>query len=145
MAVRTYDPKATIIIVGGFPISGFADGTFVKVTRSSDAFAKSVGADGDTTRIKSNDLSGEIIITLSQTSQGNDILSALAVRDELTNTGVVPVSVKDLLGTSTFVSASCWVRKQADAENGKEAATREWVLDVADLAVFVGGNFVSGI
>ena len=29
MAVRTYDPKQVIITVGGVPMSGFADGTFL--------------------------------------------------------------------------------------------------------------------
>lgn len=145
MAVRTYDPKAIVVVVGGFPISGFADGTFVKVMRSNDAFSKSVGADGDTTRIKSNDKSGEVTITLAQTSQSNDILDSIAFRDELANAGVVPIVVKDLLGTSVFVSATGWVRKIPEAEFGKEAATREWVLDVSDLGVFVGGNLVSSI
>jgi hypothetical protein len=143
MPVRTYDPKAVTVVVGGFPISGFADGSFVKAMRSNDAFTKTVGADGDTTRVKSNDLSGEITITLDMASPSNDVLMQFAIRDEVANAGVVPVRIKDLQGTSQYVSATGWVRKIPEAEYGKETGTREWVLDVADLDIFVGGNIVS--
>lgn len=141
MATRTYDPKAITVVIGGFPMGGFADGTFVSVMRSNDAFTKTVGADGDTTRVKSNDKSGELTLTLDQTSLSNDALSTIAIRDELANAGVVTVRIKDLLGASLYVSATGWIRKVPEVEYGKETSTREWVLDLADLETFTGGNF----
>ena len=140
MALRTYDPKKVIIVIGGYPMGGFADGEFVNVIRSGDAFSKSVGADGDTTRVKSNDKSGEMTLTLSQTSPSNDVLSGISRADELGNAGVVPVKVKDLSGRSEFVSAFAWIRKIADSPNGKEISNIEWVLDLTDVTSFVGGN-----
>jgi hypothetical protein len=141
MAIRTYDPKSIAIIVGGVPITGLADGTFLTAMRANDAFTKSVGADGDTTRVKSNDKSGEVTITLDKTSLSNDYLSSVYLRDELANAGVVTIRIKDLLGASTYVSATGWIRKLPEVEYSKETSTNEWVFDIADFGMFVGGNF----
>ena len=138
--VKTYDPKKVILLVNGTPIGGFADGTFIKAARSNDMFSKVSGADGEVTRVKSNDLSGEVVITLAQSSPSNDVLSALALKDELSNTGVVPVSIADSSGRSVFVSAFAWVRKQPDSEFSKDVSNREWTFDCANLSMVTGGN-----
>jgi len=139
MPLRTYDPKDIIVTIGGVPMSGFADGTFVNVERDNDMFTKVSGADGEISRAKSNDKGGVLTLTLSQTSMSNDVLSGIAVADELTNSGVVPIFVKDINSLSTFVSAFGWVKKQPAAEYGKVINNREWVVDLADLEVFIGG------
>lgn len=138
--LRTYDPKKVIVTVGGVPISGFADGTFVGVERDNDAWAKVSGADGVVSRAKSNDLTGTITLTLQQTSPSNDVLSGFAIADELTNAGVVPVSVTDLGGRTLIVSAFSWIMKRANAEFSKEISNREWAIACAELKMFLGGN-----
>ena len=140
MPVRTYDPKQVLVIIAGIPMSGFADGTFVTVERTSDTFTKVSGADGIISRAKTNDRSGSLKFTAAQTSPSNDALSAIAVEDEISNSGVVPVLIKDNSGRSVFVSAFGWVKKPPTSEFGKEITNREWTLDLADLDVFVGGN-----
>jgi len=141
--VTTFDPKLVVITVGGTPISGFADGTFIRVERETDTFTKVVGADGFVSRAKSNNKSGSITITLAQTSNSNSVLNALSTADELSNNGVVPCMIKDLSGTSTYFSSSAWVRKPSNAEFGKEISNREWVLDCADISMKTEGNFPS--
>ena len=64
MALKTYDPKQISVIVGGAIISGFADGEFVTTERNEDAFTLNVGADGEGGRVKSNNKSGRITLTL---------------------------------------------------------------------------------
>ena len=140
MAVRTYDPKSVVITVGGVPMSGFADGTFLEITRDDAAFTKVVGADGTTTRVKSNNTGGSMTITLKQSSPSNDVLSAFAQADELTNTGVVPILVKDLSGNSIYFSATGWIQKYPDSVFANEINNRAWVLDLADVDMFVGSN-----
>lgn len=140
MSVRTYDPKQVVVVVGGVPLSGFADGTFISVERSNDTFSKVSGADGFVSRAKTNDRSGAITITLAQTSPSNDVLQGFALADELSNAGVVPVLVRDVAGRTTFVSGFGWVRKPPTSDFGKEINNREWMLDVADLDVFIGGT-----
>lgn len=138
--MRTFDPGKIQVIIGGFEISGFADGTFVEAGRDEDAFTKVVGAKGEVSRSKSNNKSGFIKIILQQTSPSNDTLSAIAIADEQTNAGVVPVIVKDALGTSLIFSAEGWVKKMPDYGAGKEIGNREWMIDAAVLEYFVGGN-----
>jgi hypothetical protein len=140
MPVRTYDPKQVLVLIGGAPMSGFADGSFVSVERTADTFSKVSGADGIVSRAKTNDRSGSLVLTLAQTSPMNDVLSGFAVADELTNLGVIPVLIKDNSGRSVLVSAFGWVRKPAKADFGKEISNREWTLDLADLDMFDGGN-----
>lgn len=139
-APYTYDPKQVAVIVGGVPLGGFADGSFVTVERSSDAFTKVTGADNITSRAKTNDKSGSITITLQQTSPSNDILQGFALVDEVSNSGVVPIVIQDFSGRSTFVTAFGWVKKVPKAEFSKEITNREWILDCADLDVKFGGN-----
>lgn len=140
MALRTYDPAQVIITVGGIPMSGFADGTFLLVDRDENAFTKVTGADGTSTRVKSNNRSGTMTLTLKQSSPSNDILSGFAALDEISNAGVVPVLIKDLSGNSLFFSATGWVQKFPASEFGKEINNREWILDLVDVDMFVGSN-----
>lgn len=140
MAVLTYDPKAVIITIGGVPMSGYADGTFCEISRDAQAFTKVVGADGTTTRVKSNNTGGTLTVTLKQSSPSNDVLSSFAQADALTNSGVVPILVKDLSGNSDYFSATGWVQKLPDSIFANEINNRVWVFDLADVDIFVGSN-----
>lgn len=138
--MNTYDSKQVVVIVGGVQISGFAPDTKVIVRRNTDAWTLQMGADGEGTRSKSNDKSGQIEIQLQQGSQSNAYLSNLALADELSNAGVVPTMVKDNLGKSLHVAEQTYVKKITDAEYGREAGTRVWILETDSLQNFVGGN-----
>jgi len=140
MAVRTYDPKSVVVTIGGVPMSGYADGTFLVVDRDENSFSKVTGADGTTTRVKSNNRSGTMTLTLKQSSPSNDVLSGFATLDELANSGVVPILIKDLSGNSLFFSATGWIQKFPSSEFGKEINNRDWILDLVDVDMFVGSN-----
>lgn len=140
MSIRTFDPASVVITVGGVPMSGFADGTFLLVDRDEDAFVKVTGADGTSTRVKSNNRAGTLTLTLKQSSPSNDVLSGFAILDELSNSGVVPVLVKDLSGNSLYFSATGWIQKMPASEFGKEINNREWIIDLVDVDMFVGSN-----
>ena len=139
--VRTFDPSKVAVSIGGYPISGFAEGTFIEAERTSDMFTKKTGADGHTSRTKSNDRSGTVTLTLAQTSQSNNALSAIAIADELTSTGVVPIMITDLSGSTTLFTGTGWVRKMPNISlGGDDIAGIGWQLDCADMDYFIGGN-----
>lgn len=140
MTVKTYDPKQVQISIGGNIISGFADGEFINVERDENMFTKVSGADGEVSRAKSNNKMGTMTLTLMGTSASNDILSAFAIADELTNSGVVPIFIKDSLGTSILFAAEGWVRKMPAYTASKEITDRAWVFDLAAVETFIGGN-----
>jgi C4-type Zn-finger protein len=138
--VLQYDPKAFSLILGGNIISGFADDSFVSVERDMEAFTKKTGVDGITTRAKNNVQTGKVTIRLMQSSASNDVLSNLALLDEASSGGIVPLTAKDGSGRSIFSSESAWVQKMAKSEWKKDTNENEWVIDCGALAVFVGGN-----
>ena len=43
-------------------------------------------------------------------------------------------------GRTVVASAYAWIRKPAEVDNGKEIGNREWVLDTADMDIFIGGS-----
>lgn len=136
----TYDPKQVSMIVGGKIMAGFADGTYIEAERDEDSFMKKIGVDGEVSRAKNNNRGGKITITLMQTSPSNDDLSAFQQADEQTGQGVVPVILKDGSGRTLITSTAAWVKKPAKVNLAKEVETRQWILDVGEFIVFVGGN-----
>lgn len=140
MAVRTFDPKSVIITVGGVPMSGFADGTFLEVTADTQQFTKVIGADGFVTRVKTNNYGGVMTLTLGQTSPSNDVLSGFLAADRISNLGVVPILIKDLSGTTILFSATGWLQQFADVTFGNTNNNRAWNFDLAEMDIFIGGN-----
>lgn len=137
---KTYDPSQVLLTFNGYNISGFADGTFVNVARDEDMWSLQMGTDGEGTRSKSNNRSGTVSFTLMQSSDSNDILSGFAAADELSNSGMGPLLVKDNSGRSLYAAENAWIQKLPDSEFGREATSREWVLRTDHLQSFVGGN-----
>jgi len=139
--VKTYDYKFTVMTVGGVPITGFADGTGITVEFSSPSYTKTVGADGEVARTRSNDDTAKITITLLQTSLSNDWLSSLVALDKLANAGKVPVQIKDLLGTTVLFFKDAWVNERPSIEFGKELSERAWILETGQISIEnIGGN-----
>ncbi len=138
--VKTFDPALFSMIVGGKIMSGFGDGTFIKLTMNEQAFSLKVGVDGEGTRAKSNNRSGRFEITLMQSSQSNDDLSAFATADQLSNSGAVPVLMKDGSGRTVAQATTAWVQKLPDTEFSKDPTTRTWILESDEINAFIGGN-----
>ena len=138
-----YDPNEVSIVVCGIPIEGgFADGTFIEVDQDANDFDDIVGTDGDVTRSKTNDRRGTITITLMQSSESNALLSALSNvdRSKSNGAGVGPLLIKDNQGTTFFAGEHSWIQKPPAAAFGKTAGPRAWLVRVADLERFDGGN-----
>lgn len=140
MAISSFDPRQVLISVGGVPISGFADGTFLEITADEAQYNKVIGADGFTSRIKSNNYGGVLTLTLAQTSPSNDVLSGFLNLDRVSGAGIVPILIKDLSGNSIFFSATAWIQQFPDITYSNEFTDRAWTLDLADMDIFVGGN-----
>ncbi len=137
---KTYDPKEVQLIFGAAIINGFADGSFITVERTSDTWGKFVGSTGEVARAKTNDKSGRLTFQLIQTSASNDILSAFAITDELTNAGILPLLIKDNLGTTILAAAQAWIVKPANVEYARDIVNREWMIDCSSIDMFIGGN-----
>ena len=142
MPLRTYDPSQVTIVFAGIPISGFADGTFLSVEQNEDSFTLQIGTDGEGTRSKSNNRSGRVTLTLMQSSLANDLLASLHSVDLSSpgGDGIGPLLVKDNSGRSLFTAEKAWIVKPPTGEFGREATSREWIIETDHLIQTHGGN-----
>lgn len=140
MSVFTYAADKVRVVVGGFPLTGFSDGTFITVERDEQAYNKVTGADGVTSRARTGNRAGSITISLQQTSPSNDVLSGFMIADEASDLGVVPVLIKDTSGRTIHATSAAWVRQKPSETFSKNIENREWILDCARIESFVGGN-----
>jgi hypothetical protein len=135
----TVDCKLNIITLGGVPLTGFAEDQF-DIERDEELFNDMVGCTGDTARSHINNKNGKCDLHFLQTSPSNDYLSALALRDYQTNTGVLPFMVVDALGTTRVMAPMAYVKNYAKIGAGKAVKNRDWVIRLVSMNIFVGGN-----
>lgn len=140
---KVYDADEVSASLGGIPLNkGTADGEFLRISMETDAFTDVVGTDGEVTRSKSNDRRATVEVILMQTSDTNDLLSALHVAD-LNAPGGVGIGsflVRDRQGRAVFQADKAWISKEPDVVYDRGATARSWMLRVAHLRSFHGGN-----
>lgn len=141
-AVRTYNPARVLVLVGGTPMEGLGEDTFISIEPSADLITAKVGADGEVARSIGTNRMHTVTLTLQQTSPSNDILSGLAATDLLTCGGAAfNLTVEDLCGRTMFFAATAWVSKQPNTTFGRETGEREWQMATGTPGIFtVGGN-----
>jgi hypothetical protein len=132
--VGSYDPKKVIITLGGVPIGGYADGTFVQVDPNSETWTKKVGADGEVARGLSNDNTHTIQITLMQTSLSNKYLRTVFNADKLTGLGMLPLSITDLNTMDVYFWPQAWVSTDPSTGRAKETTDAQWTIHTGQEA-----------
>lgn len=141
--VRTYDAKRVVILIGSHLVKGYAEDTFISIEPSGDGTQSTAGADGEVGRSLSNNPLSRVTLTLQQTSESNDYLSALLKRDRASGGGgIVPLEVRDLRGTSLFAASQAWIVNKPTQEFGSTISDREWMLDAVETDSNVGGSFL---
>lgn len=140
LTVRTFDPKQVVVALGPYTLTGFNDGTFIKIKRGGKPFEKKVGADGTVDRINKNRTDFDVDVVLKQTSPLNAILSGALVADQLTNDGIYPLTIADLSGKSLFEAPQAWVSEDPDVEYADSLGGRAWKFETGAGANLIGGN-----
>lgn len=128
MGFKEYDPKDVVANWGGAQISGYADGTFIAITPAAEANVKTVGADGEVGRARTNDNTYEVVLTLLMTSPSNTVLSIMFQ----TNLAL-PLIIKHINGDTLFSAPYAWIRQMPDTEFGKEIGERAWTFDTGQV------------
>jgi hypothetical protein len=141
MPFHTYDPGKHFISFAGIPLTSIADGTYLTVERMSEQFTSVAGAGGEVARIRNRDKRGSMKLSLLASSVENDILSAIATKDESDASGVGVFNVTDGNGTTVVHASNAWIKKRPSTEFAKEMPMRDWEFECEDLELFVGGNF----
>lgn len=129
--MRTYDPKNINVIVGGVVLTGVAENTFVTAERMEDSFTEYVGAKGEVAMSETSNDTGEITVTLANTSPSVRYLNGLANRKG--QAAIVPVQIVDLNDNTIISATEARVRRPANYEGSKEISEREFVIFCSEL------------
>lgn len=132
--MKNYDMKSNSLILGGRIGTGFADGDdVVSFEMNEDAWALSMGADGEGTRSKSNNNSGRLTVKLAKESPFNAVLMGFYKADQLSNAGAVPMLFKDGSGNTLHSCEQMWITKIPTDAHGRAPGDMEWVLESDNL------------
>jgi hypothetical protein len=123
--MATYRAKQVQVTYGEIGITGFAEGTFVKVMVEKETFAKSMGSDGEGCFVQEHDRSGSIEFTLHQASPANALLMAKFNAQRDGSAGPLTAIVRDLNGNYKGQAVG-YLAKDADTERSNTTTNMVW-------------------
>lgn len=139
MNVTTYSPKDVILTIGGAYLVGW---NAITVTRDSAAFVKVDGIRGKNTRNFNLNTSATITLSLPQSSQWNDVFSAVVAADiESQGNFRCEITLKDGSGSTLVQSVEAYIPNYADITFDGTISNRVWLIQCLSTSVYnVGGN-----
>lgn len=159
-SVSTYSPKDVIFTVAGYQLVGWQS---ITVTRTVKGFTPVRGIRGKHTRVTNVDTSATFVVSMLQTSQGNEVLSYIHELDLSEGTGRLALTLKDRSGRSVFSSNEAYITGFPPAPFSGQFEYRNWEFfaqttgtytiagnatpstDIFDRAVSEVGNFIDNI
>jgi hypothetical protein len=140
-SLLNYSPSdVTVTVAGLYSVTGYAEGTFIRITKDTQQVTTLRAMDGSMSRVKSPDTGWKVELTLAQSSSGNDILSTLWNVDKVTGMGKFPLFIKDGSGSTMFMAATAWIEEVPDITFSNSMDTRTWRFAATDVIVNLGGN-----
>ena len=144
--LATYSPEDVVVVLsnGQFShvITGYADGTFVNITREVPASTLYVGSDVSNARVVRANKASTVTLSLHQASSSNDVLSQLLANDEETrdNTWLFSLTIKDNTGRSLYFSRQAFISAEPDRMYSTGIENRDWGIQCVSLGGVTGGN-----
>lgn len=134
--MSSYDPAKVNLIVGGIPVTGFADGTMIEVEYVNDNRSMHIGTQGEGRHIESKDRSAIFTVRLADYSASNDAFALLDLA------GVpVPILVQDKTTKAALAfSESCTVRKVPLWGRGDTTTINEWPFQAIRANIVHSGD-----
>lgn len=140
-SLLNYAPSdVSITIAGLYSVTGFAEGTFVRISKDTQQTTTTRAMDGTMSRIKSPDTGWKVEITLAQSSSANDVFSTFWNVDKVTGMGKFPLFIKDGSGSTMFMASTAWIEEVPDIIFSNQMETRTWRFAATDVLVNIGGN-----
>ena len=130
MAHNVWSPKDVNIawdVLGA--ITGFADDTFVVLSRNEDMTEEVVGADGKLATTRNADRTGTITVTLMQTAESNTLLSVLAhAQEKATKFLTGAITITDPSGSVLAVGTGAYLKAMPEVTLGSGQNAKEWMF-----------------
>lgn len=130
--VRNYDSNAFSITLGTVSVdSGRGGGTFFSLEPLAEDYVSQRGADGEVTISKVNNAGATVKLTVMQTSKAHRDLHALRSLGLASANGrTSSFQARDRLNGLRYEAAKAWIRKAPNEPFGREAAEREWEIEL---------------
>jgi len=134
-----------VITVPNYPpqiVTGYSDGTFVKITRAIESSKLYQGADKSGGRVFHSNNAGMVELTLSQISSTNDFLSQIYANDSASrdSTWLFDMLIKDNTGRSYYEATQCFIAQIPESDFGVDISNRTWNVHSINLTQHIGGN-----
>lgn len=137
----TEDMLSIAVIVGGFPITGFAGGGAIRFVKGVPDYAMRTGVGGLGSFNRVIDNSGTLSIDLLPTSDANDALNLALLHSKTRPNGAnYAASVEDLSGRYSLVTASAAIMKNPDPTIGDGSGIMTWDLIAVQWFQNTGGR-----
>lgn len=142
----SYSPEDVVIVIANDKFShvmnGYADGTFVNITREVPASTLYVGSDLSNARVVRGNKASTVTVSLHQASESNDVMSWLLGNDERTRDGAwtFSVTIKDNTGRSLWFSPQAFISQEPDRAFSTSIENRDWGIQCVSLDGIAGGN-----
>lgn len=141
MDLLTYDPSSVILSIAGlYTVEGYADGTFIKISKDEKPFVYHKAMDGNLARLYRKDDTYSIKLMLVQSSPSNNVLAALHTIDLSAQIGTFPIMFQDCSGTAMLYSSQAWIEYLPDIDFSKNIEVREWSIRCTNAVYVPGGN-----
>jgi hypothetical protein len=139
--VLTYDPKKNIIIYGGRQLTGFAEDDMITINPLGDGMQIYSGADGEVGRSVDPNRTFEVKVSLATSSKSNDYLSECYNKDRRTGSYMLPLTIKDLSGSTLFFAKQAWVQNFPESKRGRKIDNQDWTFNTGQVNdPVIGGN-----
>lgn len=139
--VLTYDPKKNIIIYGGRQLTGFAEDDMITIKPLGDGMQIYSGADGEVGRSVDPNRTFEVKVILATSSKSNDYLSECYNKDRRTGSYMLPLTIKDLSGSTLFFAKQAWVQNFPESKRGRKIDNQDWTFNTGQVNdPVIGGN-----
>lgn len=148
----SYSPEDVVCVISNdkfsHTISGFADGSFLNLSRIIPASTLYTGGDGTNCRVIRDVSNLDVTFTLHQSSESNDVLSHLLVLDMAArdSSELFSILIRDMTGRTVISTPTCFIGSNPDVPFETDISTRDWVLHTIGSSIHIGGNarFTSG-
>lgn len=139
--VLTYAPKKNIIIYGGRQLTGFAEDDMITIKPLGDGMQIYSGADGEVGRSVDPNRTFEVKVSLATSSKSNDYLSECYNKDRRTGSYMLPLTIKDLSGSTLFFAKQAWVQNFPESKRGRKIDNQDWTFNTGQVNdPVIGGN-----
>lgn len=141
MTIQTYSPgEVDLFLAILYQVEDYSPDSLISISKDENYYNTIKGATGGIERVRVEDNTHTLTISLSQTSPTNTILNALATLDRYSGNGFFPIFAKDASGQSLFIASSCWIESPPEASYTGSVETRVWTIRCHEMVWGLAGN-----